>query len=117
FCTLSIFLHSPLGVMLTRPPPSTTLLPYTTLFRSSYMTSDTLAGQLLETIPEHVAITRVASGYTWKLTEDCMIRTLNPPKERELDRKSTRLNSSHVKTSYAVFCLKKKLHPHVWQSL
>src|SRR5690606_40703845 len=34
-------------------------------------------------------------------------RLLNP-KEREVDRKSTRLNSSHVKISYAVFCLKKK---------
>src|SRR5437868_9003450 len=35
-----------------------------------------------------------------------------PP--REPDRKSTRLNSSHVSISYAVFCLKKKKHPHIF---
>src|SRR5690606_39460267 len=40
----------------------------------------------------------------WKTFSDCSRRTT------DVDRKSTRLNSSHVKNSYAVFCLKKKTH-------
>src|ERR1039458_5100038 len=63
-----------------RRPPRSTLFPYTTLFRSSQ-----LAGQLLS-----LGIHRVTG---WIYAED---------------RKSTRLNSSHLGISYAVFCLKKK---------
>src|SRR5436309_13510938 len=64
-----------------RRPPRSTLFPYTTLFRS-----------LFEVFPD-----LVERGL------DRMYRNaLNG------DRKSTRLNSSHVKISYAVFCLKKK---------
>src|SRR5438874_9675193 len=65
-----------------RPPPRSTLFPYTTLFRSSGGTSPTAS------IP-------LAAGY-------------QVPFARRIDRKSTRLNSSHVEISYAVFCLKKK---------
>src|SRR5438309_5351614 len=73
-----------------RPPPRSTLFPYTTLFRSAVV-----AGQG-EQQPQHgVAPRRIeAAG---RLIE-----------QQERDRKSTRLNSSHSSISYAVFCLKKK---------
>src|SRR5436309_5195183 len=67
-----------------RRPPRSTLFPYTTLFRSRW-------------------------GKGTETAEDG--KFLEGPHSRELavlDRKSTRLNSSHVKISYAVFCLKKK---------
>src|SRR5437588_7281409 len=67
-----------------RRPPRSTLFPYTTLFRSSgcelYHSAD--------------------AGRSWKL--------VGKDYTDELDRKSTRLNSSHTVISYAVFCLKKK---------
>src|SRR5256885_11254006 len=79
-----------------RRPPRSTLFPYTTLFRShSRTTNDSMdlgAGRM-------VGILTPASG-----------RRLAPvgrPAARP-DRKSTRLNSSHLVISYAVFCLKKK---------
>src|SRR5437660_6776251 len=67
-----------------RPPPRSTLFPYTTLFRSQ-------AGLLRQVLLECVL---VEPG----IVEGDEVR----------DRKSTRLNSSHVAISYAVFCLKKK---------
>src|SRR6266496_2157420 len=66
-----------------RRPPRSTLFPYTTLFRSS-------------------------DCRTTRLRYCCA--TCGPPTE---DRKSTRLNSSHVEISYAVFCLKKK-NSNLW---
>src|SRR5690349_23173350 len=70
-----------------RRPPRSTLFPYTTLFRSTFA-----AGQPVGFALHHDA---AAGTYTAQM-------------EREPDRKSTRLNSSHVEISYAVFCLKKK---------
>src|SRR3989442_6265547 len=67
-----------------RRPPRSTLFPYTTLFRSL----------LLE----------FAYVYWLWLALSVLVETLN----QNRDRKSTRLNSSHVRISYAVFCLKKK---------
>src|SRR5437870_10995096 len=75
--------------MIQRPRRST-LFPYTTLFRS---------GGVLEGI--FAAWGRILSGYTPALS-------IEITRECPLDRKSTRLNSSHVAISYAVFCLKKK---------
>src|SRR3712207_8914507 len=85
-----------------RRPPRSTLFPYTTLFRSPPPTSAPervvvhapdrealLAAWLNELIYLSEVHKRVYSGF-------------------ELDRKSTRLNSSHANISYAVFCLKKK---------
>src|SRR5437867_7409473 len=69
-----------------RRPPRSTLFPYTTLFRSVF-------GSGLAIVP--FLYGGVVNEHHW----------LN---ERQLDRKSTRLNSSHRTTSYAVFCLKKK---------
>src|SRR5206468_6576905 len=69
--------------MIPRPPRST-LFPYTTLFRSSVL------HWLHQCYTGCISVTLVASVLHW------------------LDRKSTRLNSSHDQISYAVFCLKKK---------
>src|SRR5690349_23705603 len=79
-----------------RRPPRSTLFPYTTLFRSARHVSST-------TIPSSSLSSRikVSSGRSPAST---LMRELR----EELDRKSTRLNSSHVEISYAVFCLKKK---------
>src|SRR5947209_10568844 len=73
-----------------RPPPRSTLFPYTTLFRSRYTVHD---DKLASTDPLSFSDTR---PYKARLEKS---RT---------DRKSTRLNSSHANISYAVFCLKKK---------
>src|SRR5438874_13806740 len=76
------------------PPPRSTLFPYTTLFRSQPLY--TLAVSLSQT------------GLTTETqTETFGIRTVTTSLIGA-DRKSTRLNSSHVEISYAVFCLKKK---------
>src|SRR5436309_4439086 len=75
--------------LMIRRPPRSTLFPYTTLFRSR------CAKMGFEIALEHRGCLRVARG----------ARRQRKGKE---DRKSTRLNSSHVKISYAVFCLKKK---------
>src|SRR5256885_7295055 len=70
-----------------RRPPRSTLFPYTTLFRSYLRTKE----------DRMVYVSPCRSGY-------------RPPgcAARAADRKSTRLNSSHLVISYAVFCLKKK---------
>src|SRR5690554_7482880 len=90
--------------MIQRPPRST-LFPYTTLFRSSKELKDK---------PWHV---EGSEQSTWILMDYINIVVHIFQKEtREFyniedlwgDRKSTRLNSSHVRISYAVFCLKKK---------
>src|SRR3712207_6948876 len=84
-----------------RRPPRSTLFPYTTLFRSFSM-SDVANPCFSSKTGESPSI--------WML-----MRRLT---SHALDRKSTRLNSSHANISYAVFCLKKKktsnkrVHPH-----
>src|SRR3989442_12020265 len=70
-----------------RRPPRSTLFPYTTLFRSIRIFSPS---------------TRVGAA---------MLSNSENSRTFERDRKSTRLNSSHVRISYAVFCLKKKKKP------
>src|SRR3989442_10702439 len=74
-----------------RRPPRSTLFPYTTLFRSADLEG-------VVRFPEEMQLTRApAREYRAQVGS-------RPP----VDRKSTRLNSSHVRISYAVFCLKKK---------
>src|SRR5437667_3657799 len=78
-----------------RPPPRSTLFPYTTLFRSR-------PGRVSRDHGDEI-------GVEHSRDYDCRV-----PRIREVvhhgcvDRKSTRLNSSHITISYAVFCLKKK---------
>src|SRR2546426_7382189 len=82
-----------------RRPPRSTLFPYTTLFRS-------------QPAPQVDEIERAQGVELARLAEvqlrDPLAQQLEPRPER--DRKSTRLNSSHLVISYAVFCLKKKIN-------
>src|SRR3712207_8730715 len=95
-----------------RRPPRSTLFPYTTLFRSAAVrgVGFTIApGKILGLIGESgsgkTTVARTVMGLVRSATGSVRIEG------REilgLDRKSTRLNSSHANISYAVFCLKKK---------
>src|SRR5206468_11857592 len=82
--------------LMIRRPPRSTLFPYTTLFRSTLMTLG-ISGVLL-------AITET-STWGWGSPKTLGLLALGLVL---IDRKSTRLNSSHDQISYAVFCLKKK---------
>src|SRR3712207_8326336 len=97
-----------------RRPPRSTLFPYTTLFRSSHGFTGTTQsvrplGEALAADGFTVVGPRLA-GHGTAMEEHAKtgapdwIRSI----EEDLDRKSTRLNSSHANISYAVFCLKKK---------
>src|SRR3712207_8846333 len=95
-----------------RRPPRSTLFPYTTLFRSSGAVASNLADLLLLGGAERAASSRLqACGAPLDrggLAGSIPRRAAS--EARGLDRKSTRLNSSHANISYAVFCLKKKKH-------
>src|SRR5439155_17120539 len=82
------------------PPPRSTPFPYTTLFRSHAFKGES-AGKYSPAVD--LAVGPFAEGD---------LRLKDGYDELFLDRKSTRLNSSHVAISYAVFCLKKKKHAH-----
>src|SRR3712207_7161624 len=97
-----------------RRPPRSTLFPYTTLFRSG-LHELLISGDERRLVWrfEEVPATHVP------LVERERVPALQPLHsiaEVLLDRKSTRLNSSHANISYAVFCLKKKKkHPIIFQ--
>src|SRR3712207_7329059 len=99
---LDALAHLVFFFLMIRRPPRSTLFPYTTLFRSDVTPDidldaalDTAATiQFLEQCLEWSNLAWVTYPYYWA--------------DRERDRKSTRLNSSHANISYAVFCLKKK---------
>src|SRR2546426_9176075 len=99
-----------------RRPPRSTLFPYTTLFRSQFFTREkrelegrftALAQALAPAGMLWISWPKKASGVATDLTEDVI----------RVDRKSTRLNSSHLVISYAVFCLKKKKQRHTNHNL
>src|SRR5256885_13035617 len=85
-----------------RAPPISTLFPYTTLSRSSrHVLEQRLEVDLLLVGPAHGGASGLADdGHDRHMVQ---LRVVEP-----VDRKSTRLNSSHLVISYAVFCLKKK---------
>src|SRR3712207_7593056 len=88
-----------------RRPPRSTLFPYTTLFRSRAPRSGPLPA-LLAPLP-----TRALQKLLMLLLAHLLAALLDERRHAVpscLDRKSTRLNSSHANISYAVFCLKKK---------
>src|SRR5439155_24603633 len=93
-----------------RPQPAPpTLFPYTTLFRSTAAgpaPSESLVFQ--PSRPNRNPVMPTSEPRRVSLTFSTR-STLTHRPEQELDRKSTRRNSSHVAISYAVFCLKKKL--------
>src|SRR5690606_41932552 len=91
---------SPLILVRRRRPPISTLFPYTTLFRSVVAHQ---GGELLGQADSGADVLAQPAGAVPAQHRPQLQRAEPAP-----DRKSTRLNSSHVKISYAVFCLKKK---------
>src|SRR4051812_49675078 len=98
-----------------RPPPRSTLFPYTTLFRSDPDRMNEVVGNLLSNAFKfterggevELTVLPVDHGVQLEVRDTgAGIPPENVP--HILDRKSTRLNSSHMSISYAVFCLKKK---------
>src|SRR3712207_8691464 len=91
-----------------RRPPRSTLFPYTTLFRSEPMKVD---GNVKANI-DLAEMTKVfpVEDMTLRglLFVDAVAKGTYSKSQMPVDRKSTRLNSSHANISYAVFCLKKK---------
>src|SRR3712207_7270607 len=89
-----------------RRPPRSTLFPYTTLFRSRH---DDLAVETAGAEQGRIEHVRTVGR---RDDDDAFVRLeavhLDEQLVQRLDRKSTRLNSSHANISYAVFCLKKK---------
>src|SRR3989442_6089816 len=85
-----------------RRPPRSTLFPYTTLFRSllALASAYVLARQIAGPIRRLALATRQVQDGDYSIAIEA--------RSGDEDRKSTRLNSSHVRISYAVFCLKKK---------
>src|SRR3712207_8038809 len=99
-----------------RRPPRSTLFPYTTLFRSVVVLPSREVRMPLFRRRQRAQSEPQRTG----LFERVMFSFMGPPelgehKPREgyVDRKSTRLNSSHANISYAVFCLKKKKKQHM----
>src|SRR3712207_7898736 len=93
-----------------RRPPRSTLFPYTTLFRSRSADEDQghekrrggedSSGEVGSAEPDRYSCGR----------HEYRTQSLAEAQDGAVDRKSTRLNSSHANISYAVFCLKKKKH-------
>src|SRR2546430_9376046 len=88
-----------------RRPPRSTLFPYTTLFRSLARWLQSEPGVRDPKPGSGTGLPRLAHGAN--LLENTTLE-IGRGKDKKLDRKSTRLNSSHSQISYAVFCLKKK---------
>src|SRR5256885_12185485 len=91
-----------------RRPPRSTLFPYTTLFRSESVRSQLMELWVGLTLhAERVGVAQVQVQDIEFHQFHCIDLTF-----QSRDRKSTRLNSSHLVISYAVFCLKKKKTPY-----
>src|SRR5947207_4121830 len=93
--------------MIPRPPRST-LFPYTTLFRSRLMDMEMIQYHPTTLVENGFLITEGARGEGAHLLNSEGRRFMEDYAPNKIDRKSTRLNSSHTVISYAVFCLKKK---------
>src|SRR5256885_12408473 len=95
-----------------RRPPRSTLFPYTTLFRSAFfllvcfaLFSAKSTAPTLHLVHEK----KYVMGTVFEVAVySASVERATEAIEKALDRKSTRLNSSHLVISYAVFCLKKK---------
>src|SRR5690349_22318782 len=87
-----------------RPPPRSTLFPYTTLFRSRRARRRRSRRRDRDGLKER------------HLRDGACRKGAERPRDPFRDRKSTRLNSSHVEISYAVFCLKKKKKKNIKQA-
>src|SRR5688500_19160100 len=101
-------------MLISRHYPGATLSPYTTLFRSmSVQKHNGVVDIAVADEAEAVAVAKKYLSYfqgpidTWDAPDQRALRHVIP---EDRDRKSTRLNSSHLVISYAVFCLKKKIN-------
>src|SRR3712207_7484178 len=94
-----------------RRPPRSTLFPYTTLFRSQHAPDTRYARvTLVDGEPRALAL---GAGHHRAELQELELVAVQPDAAlpvQDRDRKSTRLNSSHANSSYAVFCLKKTKH-------
>src|SRR2546430_7352101 len=95
--------------LMIRRPPRSTLFPYTTLFRSvrpgGMLTLKNVNGRITITASNDSRVRVHATKHVEGKAEDAK----RAMAQLKIDRKSTRLNSSHSQISYAVFCLKKKI--------
>src|SRR3989454_2673201 len=91
-----------------RRPPRSTLFPYTTLFRSPRGRDAHGVGPGNERVAARDGLRAVREPPRRRLPRDLHRGARGARAGGDLDRKSTRLNSSHLVISYAVFCLKKK---------
>src|SRR2546426_5548983 len=96
-----------------RRPPRSTLFPYTTLFRSPVPVAgspvvggEVQVARLIKSVPPTYPALAKSNHVAGDVTMDALVDPAG-------DRKSTRLNSSHLVISYAVFCLKKKKNTDV----
>src|SRR3712207_7969370 len=99
-----------------RRPPRSTLFPYTTLFRSKRTDATLSVATLALALVAAGVVVATAStdefvAWAWERHHNVLSWYVRPL----LDRKSTRLNSSHANISYAVFCLKKKKNSTVYE--
>src|SRR3712207_8124791 len=92
-----------------RRPPRSTLFPYTALFRS-WLSGNRRSDKTLKRVGLAAALLGVTLALVSYFVETKVERVNRRSRElvKSVDRKSTRLNSSHANISYAVFCLKKK---------
>src|SRR5438874_10205854 len=93
-----VFHFSVFFLLIIRRPPTSTLFPYTTLFRSNHLARIVIKRRHCGQQPLIRNALKASLVLLLGLLADAVVK----------DRKSTRLNSSHVEISYAVFCLKKK---------
>src|SRR3712207_7807513 len=95
-----------------RRPPRSTLFPYTTLFRSQPVDVGAKGGdeQRRESGEQQdaVAVDQLVAAGVQLPGQEAVLGEHRAQQREAVDRKSTRLNSSHANISYAVFCLKKK---------
>src|SRR5690606_41975078 len=99
------------------PRPSSPVFPYTPLFRSPAFYEEGAEQKIYEEAPDiqkpdttwyHPVMDDLSGARTRTVKSSQQVILTGAEEKVLLDRKSTRLNSSHVKISYAVFCLKKK---------
>src|SRR5256885_10271246 len=96
-----------------RRPPRSTLFPYTTLFRSAWIESEDHVQMVhrgfLPALRRQRGLVHAGACAMARPAARAMRAARCPPARGLRDRKSTRLNSSHLVISYAVFCLKKNI--------
>src|SRR5690242_21402783 len=94
-----------------RRPPTSTLFPYTTLFRSERIVANDEFLRAIRTADQRIGLIADAEQLARDEIDPLRDARQHPclsDQPLDQDRKSTRLNSSHMSISYAVFCLKKK---------